>query len=430
MSGNLLYIASIDFPSVRARAIQVANTCHALARRGWRVTLVVGQRDAPPLDQYLARYGLEPHPHLRLVGVPVPRVPPTAPGFLRERYSRVWNIGFLAGIFARLPGLLREARPDLLMARDLRLARLLLRAEPLHRVPLVFEAHNLPSLPLAERAAADARARREAARLYRLEWAVFHRARLVVTITERLRGLTVERYAVAPERVVCVPDAGRAPDPESTTPPQERSDWQPTIVYAGQLYPWKGVDAVLQALPGLPAARLRIVGGLEEDAQRERLLRLAAELGVADRVDFEGPVAYADVPARLASADVAVLPLADGAEAREFTSPLKLFDYLAAGLPVVAADFPTVREVLRDGENGLLFSPGDPATLASALERALSDRDLAARLRRRALETAADFTWDRRAERLEDAFGRARSNSTTPCPIAPAGAQIGPVGAQ
>ncbi|MCC7106552.1 MAG: hypothetical protein IT307_15545, partial [Chloroflexi bacterium] len=143
---RLLYIANIDFPSVRARSIQVVHTCHALATLGWRVSLVVGRREAPPLRQYLERYGLADTAGLRLVGVPAPRVPVSAPRALRVRYSRIWGLGFTAGVLARLPGLVLSERPNLIMVRDYRMAWTLLGLSHLHRTPLVFEAHNLPSL--------------------------------------------------------------------------------------------------------------------------------------------------------------------------------------------------------------------------------------------------------------------------------------------
>jgi glycosyltransferase involved in cell wall biosynthesis len=112
------------------------------------------------------------------------------------------------------------------------------------------------------------------------------------------------------------------------------------------------------------------------------------------------------VPELLRDADVALLPLAEGIVARCFTSPLKLFDYLAAGLPIVAVDYPTIREILRDGENCLLVAPNDPAALATAIRRLLADRVLASRLGQQARLDAADYTWDRRAERLLAAFGQ------------------------
>ena len=114
-----------------------------------------------------------------------------------------------------------------------------------------------------------------------------------------------------------------------------------------------------------------------------RLERLARDTGVLDRVRFLGFRPYERVPARTGGRELALLPLADGIVARCFTSPLKLFDYLAAGLPIVAVDFPTMREVLRDGENALLVPPERPGCMAAAVDRLLGDPALAARLARR-----------------------------------------------
>jgi glycosyltransferase involved in cell wall biosynthesis len=459
---SLLYFASIDFPHVKARAIQVVSTCHALARAGCRVTLVVGQRERGPLAEHLARYGLEAHPGLRIVGVPALRLPSWTPAGLHRWYTRLWNWSYLAAVLLLLPFLLR-GRPEALLARDYRLAWLLGKLRRWHRRRLVFEVHGLPSVEALDRAgpAPGPRLQREAERRRDLEQAVFDAAWLLLTITDCLRLRLIHAYAVTPDRVATVPDAARAPaarsgEPSapppaaqagsaggafarpsgltapiqavdgprasaaatggpSGLPPAANASARPRgvrparLIYVGQLYPWKGVDLTLRALALLPACELTIVGGLPDDPQRGRLERLAAQLGVAERLYFTGPRPYREVPALLAQADVALLPLADGVVARCFTSPLKLFDYLAAGLPIVAVDFPTIREVLRDGENGLIVPSDDPVAMAAAVRRLLAEPDLARRLGDRAQADAREYTWERRAERILTAFARRES---------------------
>lgn len=403
--GRLLYLASIDFPHVKARAIQIVNTAHALARAGFGVTLVVGKRSPGRLDEQLSAYGLAPHPRLRLVGVPAIRLPAGAPRWLHRLYTRFWNWSYLAACLALLPVLLR-AQPRAILARDYRLAWLLLRLRRWHRRPLVFEVHGLPSAELLDAHRGDPRFKREADRRRDLEQAVFDGAWRLLTITDCLRARLIRDYAITPDRVFTVPDAsglaGVAPpghDPSELAPAARTR-----LIYVGQLYPHKGVDLLLRALAGVPRASLTIVGGLLDDPNRARLEALAVELGVAGRVHFTGPRPYREVPALLARADIALLPLAEGIVARCFTSPLKLYDYLAAGLPIVAVDFPTVREALRDGENGLLVPPNDPAAMAVAINRLIDDPALAARLAHQARQDAAAYTWDRRAERIAAAL--------------------------
>ena len=410
---SLLYLASIDFPHVKARAIQIVNTCHALARAGCRVTIVVGRREAGKPAEHLARYGLAPHPELRIVGVPAVRLPRRSPAWLHRWYTRAWNWSYLAGVLLLLPVLLR-GRPDAVLARDYRLAWLLIKLRRWHRRRLVFEVHGLPSVELLEGAGRPSRRqRREVERRRDLEQAVFDGAWLLLTITDCLRVRLIQDYAVTPDRVCTVPDAGRSPAPLEAAAPREEAR-RARLIYVGQLYPWKGVDQTLRALAGVPEVELTIVGGLPDDPQRQRLERLAEQLGVMDRLRFAGPRTYQEVPALLAEADVALLPLADGVVARCFTSPLKLFDYLAAGLPIVAVDVPAIREVLRHEQNGLLVKIDDPDAMALAIRRLLDEPGLAARLGRQARQDALGYSWDRRAERILAALERAESPDLSP----------------
>ena len=115
---------------------------------------------------------------------------------------------------------------------------------------------------------------------------------------------------------------------------------------------------------------------------------------------------HARVRRTIAGAAVAVLPLPDNLMARYFTSPLKLFDYMAAGVPIVASDLPTVREVLTDGDNALLVPPEDPRALAAAVRRLLVNPGLADRLRRTAYDQVRAYTWDARAARIIESLER------------------------
>jgi glycosyltransferase involved in cell wall biosynthesis len=168
------------------------------------------------------------------------------------------------------------------------------------------------------------------------------------------------------------------------------------------LYPWKGVDVLIHALERLRDARALIIGGLPGEPDLDRAKALARHAGVDDRIEFTGLVERSRVPALLARADILVLPTVATASAI-YTSPLKLFEYFAAGRPVVAADLPPVREIVRDGENGLLFTAGDSESLAASVRRLQADPRLAARMALTSSAEARQYGWDRRAERL-DAF--------------------------
>jgi glycosyltransferase involved in cell wall biosynthesis len=87
-----------------------------------------------------------------------------------------------------------------------------------------------------------------------------------------------------------------------------------------------------------------------------------------------------------------------------FTSPLKLFEYMAAGRPIVASDLPSIREILAHERNALLITPGNPQAVTAAIRRLNDDRALGRRLAGQALIDAAEYTWAKRAERLEALF--------------------------
>jgi glycosyltransferase involved in cell wall biosynthesis len=416
-TADIVYLASIDFPHAKARAVQIISTCHALARAGCHVTLVVGRREVGLLGEHLARYGLAPHARLQVIGVPAFRVPPSAPALLRQWYTRFWNWSYLAACLLLLPLLLRGS--SIILVRDYRLAWLIVKLRCWRATRIAFEAHGLPSAELLDNARPAPAVGREADRRRRFEQVVFDGAWRVLTITDCLRQRLIDDYAISPHKVFTVPDACRVPTPGHKARTTDHADVglhgpSPIIhhprklIYVGQLYPWKGVDLILRALVHVPRAELIIVGGLPDDCQQARLKDLGKELGIDERVCFCGPRPYEQVPGLLATADVALLPLAEGLVARCFTSPLKLFDYLAAGLPIVASDFPSVREVLRDGHNALLVPPDNATAMGAAINRLLDQPELAARLGSRARRDAANHTWDRRAERILSAFAGQR----------------------
>jgi glycosyltransferase involved in cell wall biosynthesis len=127
---------------------------------------------------------------------------------------------------------------------------------------------------------------------------------------------------------------------------------------------------------------------------------------VLERIELTGYLPHARVAEAIVGCAAAVVPLPDNPMARYFTSPLKLFEYQAAGLPLVASDLPALREVLTDGQNALLVPPDDPPALAAALRRLLDDPALADRLRRRGLSDVAGHTWQARASLIRATLER------------------------
>ena len=143
----------------------------------------------------------------------------------------------------------------------------------------------------------------------------------------------------------------------------------------------------------------------------EELLELIAAEGLEDRVRIVSPAPQAEVVAYAAGATIGVIPYEPVGLNNTFTTPNKLFDYMAAGLPVAASRLPELTRFVEHGEIGLTFSPGDPASLAAALNEMLADPERYGRMRERAREAGRRYTWERESRKLldlyaDDAVGR------------------------
>jgi glycosyltransferase involved in cell wall biosynthesis len=286
--------------------------------------------------------------------------------------------------------------------RDLGLAALLLRLPRVKRPRVVYESHGLApvvaeELPRLLGRATPASAAK-IARLTRRERLVWQRAAAYVTITQALADELTARFGARPA-VFVVPDAARGAIAASAGAPG-MTPGGGVAVYAGHLYPWKGVDVFVRALAHLPGVRGRIVGGHPAEPDLARVRSLVRALGLDERVEITGLVPPADVAGHLAAASALVLPNVPAAISERYTSPLKLFEYLAAGKPIVASNLAAIREVVTHGEHAWLVTPGDPEALAAGQRHVLEEPGVAAHLGRGARRLAPQFTWAARAARL------------------------------
>jgi glycosyltransferase involved in cell wall biosynthesis len=379
---RLAYLDSHAYPSSAPESLQTYHTCLGLAAHAETVWLMGGKGDRDPA----AYYGVHQPANLRLV--PLARFRRDT-GWLRP----TWTLPFHLLAVAALRRLTREQGIQAVLTRDLKLARFALRrrrALP----PLFFESHQIFADTLAEEAS---RAGRDLTpklrRLRRRETDVYAGADGMIVLTERLADMLRSRFRTR-ERILVAPDGVDLQGPVPVPPDAVRGP----VTYLGNFHHWKGVEVLIQAAAVDPALRVRLVGG--EPEPRARLERLANDLGVRGRVEFVGPVPPPDRWRYLAEAAACVLPLTRSAFGTSFTSPLKLFEYMAAARPIVASDLPAIREVLRDGQNALLVPPEDPPALAAALHRLQTDPGLVTRLAVQAASDVRAYTWEARGKRI------------------------------
>jgi glycosyltransferase involved in cell wall biosynthesis len=173
-----------------------------------------------------------------------------------------------------------------------------------------------------------------------------------------------------------------------------------TVGFVGSLRPWHGIELLVQAFAGLDQSkrrwRLMIVG---DGPMMPGVKELTASLGMNEQTLLTGAVAPDDVPKCLASIDIAVAPYPK--EGTNYFSPLKLFEYMAAGRAIIASDIGQIQRVVDDGRTGVLVPPGDIEALTSAIARLGNDPVMRSAMgsaaRARAL---SHHTWDKVIERV------------------------------
>ena len=382
---------AVALPARMAHALQIVRTADALARAGHRAVLYVradrpgGEREA--LAEILGR---EPSAGVEIAALS-------------------FDHKGLAGAELRARLLAGAVRGDTAFyARHRRSALWLLRARAWlgRRARIAYEFHNLEHV-LAAATAAAATAAPEARRIQREERQIADSADALAAISDPLADDLVAAFGLA-RRPEVIPDGvdlaqfrGRGRPFASAASAAGRA----RLLYAGSLYRHKGVDSLLGALALLPDGVELLVAGGQPPSELERLRAAAAELGVGARTSFLGQLAPRDVPALYERADVVVLPAGDEARSQRYTSPLKLFEAMASGVPIAAAGAPSLASVLRDGRTAFLASSHEPAALAEAVRRALGDPPRARAIGAAAARAAEDYTWERRADRIAALVG-------------------------
>jgi glycosyltransferase involved in cell wall biosynthesis len=269
-------------------------------------------------------------------------------------------------------------RPSLLHCNDHNTMWVGVAARTLWGIPTVYDAHELWP---------DRNGRWEVRPwLLASEWLVVRRADATVTASPGYADVMARRYrAPRPAVIRNVPPARAARSPAARSGPF-------TLAYAGGLLTGRGLEEAIAALVALPGARLVLLGP-GTAATRGRLRALAEGHGVADRLEIRPAVPPEKVVDALADSDVGLALIQPLALSYELTLPNKLFEYLAAGLPVIATDLPVLGRLVAELGVGETVPPNDPAAIAAAGHR-LASRTAREQLAPHVEAARRRFTWE------------------------------------
>lgn len=355
---KILYVANVRMPSEKAHGIQIAKTCEAFAKAGRDVELIVPNRVTIISENPAAYYGLT---HLfPVTKLPVPDIVSWGfVGFVTESF-----------FFARRAVAYVRARDGLIYGRDEIVLALLW---VFTGREFVWESHTG-------------------------SWNIFaryiaRRAKKVVVITKGLENFYIAKDIPAQKIIVAHDGIDLAAFEKKESKREARArlglpPYEKIALYIGAAGMWKGTDTLLEASNLLTDLRIAIIGQTEKQLSKNY-----------PRAIFVGERPYREIASNLSAADVLVLPTtAKNIVGAEYTSPLKLFAYMASGIPIVASDIPSTREVLPE-EGAYWFRADDPKSLAEEITKAL--HDLGAREKAHIAKSEVSlYTWDERARRI------------------------------
>ncbi len=183
------------------------------------------------------------------------------------------------------------------------------------------------------------------------------------------------------------------------------------VLFVGSFAGWHGLDDLIQAskivLNEKPDVKFLIVGGGKKHPNYRHVIEEVKNLNLTKNFIFAGTVDYQEIPKFIAASDVTAAPY--NPKRSEylrkygfFYSPLKIFEYMAVGKPIVASRIENISDIIEDGVTGLLFDAGDTEALAQAIVKLLDSKSLAKRLGRNAYLDSRNYSWQRHCKMLND----------------------------
>jgi len=244
-------------------------------------------------------------------------------------------------------------------------------------------------------------------KLFSFRRKLFSKAELIFTLTNLMKQELIANYQIAEDKIFVSPDGvdlekfnlniTQVEARKRLNLPQE----QKIILYSGHLYPWKGAQILAEAAKQVEGT-CYFIGGTEKD--HNNFLQTNHELINSGKVVAPGFRSHTEIPYWLAAADVLVLPNS-GKEtiSARYTSPLKLFEYMAANRPIIASDLPSLREIMNE-KNAIFFTPDNSDSLAGAIKKVLSDPVMAKNISEQAFQGVQAYTWQKRAIMIIEKF--------------------------
>ena len=371
---KIIYIANTRLPTEMAHGLQIMKMCEAFVKNGAEVELIVplrfaisslGKKDA--FEYYKISKTFKIKKIFSVDLTPLNR-------FLGPVSSLTQALSFSFFSFFKII----FSKADIIYGRD----RLDLFLLSFFKKNIIFEIHKIHK---------------------KLDTGIAKRVKKIIVITQGLKKLLIKKE-IDKNKNLIVPDGIDLDDfniKESKEKCRKELDL-PTnkkiVIYTGHLYKWKGVETLALSSKFLDKDTIIvIVGGIKwylsnfKKFVKKNNLKNILILGYQD---------YSKIPYYLKAADCLILTGTEESKtSKEYTSPMKMFEYMASKRPIVASDLPSFKEVLNEN-NSILIQSDNPGALAEGIKKVLNNSDLAERISKQAYKDVQKYTWDNRAKKI------------------------------
>lgn len=372
---KIIYIANARIPTEKAHGYQIIKTIETLALAGAEVKLLLSKRSNNIKRGIFDFYGVEP------IFKVIPA--PNFLGFLEKIWPEFYFIlqRFFFAIYAFIYGLFFKA--DVIYSREITICYLL----SLFGKNVIFEDH-------------------EPKKTWR--WLYVHFIKVIgkkVIVAVNLKEL-YEKFGVKKETFIFVPNGVDLKEFDSVQ--ADKNIWQrefglapddKIVLYTGHFYKWKGVDTLVKSAKYLdPQVKVAMIGGLPEN--QAEVKKMITELNLKN-IFLHNFIEHKELIKFIKSADVLILPnTAKEERSSIYTTPIKLFESLASGVPLIASNLPSFKNYLSDGENAILFRADDPDDLAKKIKYLINNPQIGKAVAEQALKQAVKYSWNKRAEKI------------------------------
>ena len=377
---KLFYITNARIPTEKAHGLQIMQMCEAFANQGFDVELVLPRRKNPIKEDAFLYYGIDKNFNIKYLPSPDWTM---SRSFLKRIIFLTQSILF--AFFAKrfVKSQIKE-KDYIIYSRDLFTLYLLRNIVPKDKI--IFEAHNFPKKILSWHKKLFSKLEKIVAISHALE-EDFKKNFSHLKILLARDGFDESLFA----KIFSKNEARKLLNIEKDAK---------LVLYTGQLFWWKGVETLIKSkLFWQNSAPLYIVGGLPENTSK---LESFTEMLELKNVFFAGQKPSKEIPLYLAAADLVVVPNSGKAEiSQRYTSPLKVFEAMAAGKPIIASNLPSLREILNE-KTAIFFEADNAIDLAEKIDFLFKNMDLAETLGKNAKKDSLNYSWNFRANLIKN----------------------------